>query len=698
MKETCSQCGLPLGRRPIRRAVEGREEAFCCYGCYLTLQITRERGEEGKAQTILLRLGLGIFFAVNVMMFSLPTYFPSIYPAEAAGLDSARFLFFLRVFLLVFSIPVLLLLGLPILWSSLRQMAQIAINVDVLIALGTFAAYGVSVYNTLRGAAEVYFDTASMLLVLVTLGRYLEARSRARASESLQGLLGQMPATARVLRGKKTAEVAVEEVAVGDRVRILPGESFPVDGLVEEGTGGVDESSLTGESEPVFKEPGAAVHSGTFSLDGTFVVRAERASKDSTAARLARLLEEAKRIKAPIQQAADRVAAVFVPAVMLLALAVFVYWGRRVGAEEALLTSLSVLVVSCPCALGIATPMALWLALGQAARRGILVRTGGVFEVLPRLRRIYFDKTGTLTSGTLRFSRAFIDPDAETDEPELLERVRALMAQSSHPMAASFLGATGNLGDPSPVRDFRSHPGLGIEGKVGSAAAPLIFVGSARFMQEQNQAMSTAMETAVAEAEASGESTALVGWCGRVRAALFFREELRPEVPSTLTALQRMGLGVGILTGDRKPLSRLFGDQVRGAEIHGGLLPEDKVAAITHSRGAQGPTAMVGDGLNDAAALAAADVGMAVGTGTDLTREAASVNFVGSDLAKIPWLLSYSRKVRHRIWGNLFWAFSYNLVAIGLATAGLLNPLIAALAMIFSSLFVVVNSQRLRRG
>jgi Cu2+-exporting ATPase/Cu+-exporting ATPase len=672
--ERCAQCGLPLARGAFRTRGEA---VFCCYGCYLVLQLTSQPGEEGKVQTIQIRLGLGLFFAMNVMVFNLPTYFPFVYPAaEAEG----GFLALLGTLSMIFALPVLLLLGLPILWQSARQLRRGAVEIDALIALGTFAAYGLSVYHAFGGGIHFYFDTASMLLVLVTLGRYWEARAKARVARALEGLLEQLPDQVTVVREGRELELPRAQVRPQDRVRVLPGQVFPADGVVEKGEGGVDESGLTGEAGPVYKEPGSSCSSGSFSLDGAFLLRVERPPDQSAAARIARLLAEAQRARAPVQRLADRIAAAFVPAVVGLALGVLAYWTAAAGLERGLLVCLAVLVVSCPCALGIATPLALWVGLGRAARRGVLVRSGEALELLARVRQVCFDKTGTLSTGRLEYLRA------AGAGPGDLGRISLLASQSPHPIGAGLRQQVAPAA--LPVAEFRLHPGLGVEGLVGSQR---LWVGSPRFMERAG--LTPDQELVAGQGE--GEVMALAAWEGRVRAALFFREELRPDAAAAVQALRGQGIEVQVLTGDLKALPPALQAGFPGVEFCTGLLPEGKVEAV-RARRRKGAVAMVGDGINDAPALAAADVGIAVGTGADLTREAAAVNVLGSELDRVPWLLAYARRVRRVVWGNLFWAFLYNLLALGLAVSGRLNPLIAALAMVLSSLFVIGNSRRLR--
>ncbi len=692
---SCAQCGLPLAGRGIRATIDGRERGFCCYGCSLVLQITRQHGDAGTAHALLIRLGLSAFFAMNAMVFSLPAYFPFFYPSSPTDPGEGGYLLILRVLSLALTTPVLLLLGLPILRESVRQVRRTPFTVDAFIALGAFAAFGLSAYSTIRGSAHVYFDTAAMLLVLVALGRYLEVSAKVKMSEGLRTLLDTVPQKATVLRNGTPQEVPTQDLRPGDQVRVLPGGAFPVDGVVIQGAAHVNESSLTGESRPVSKEVGDRVVAGTFNLDGSIVIQAERIAAESAAARIKRLLEEARTARGPTERLADSLAAAFLPGVLLLALGVFGVWLVWSGPAQALLASLSVLVVSCPCAFGIATPAATWTALGRAARRGILVRNGASLEVLGSLRHIFFDKTGTLTAGTLEYVGCFIHPDCPLPEAELLHRVAALQAQAPHPLAHAFLAAVGDPKAGQTLTDFRYHPGLGLEGTVGAEGGSHVFVGSARFMERMGLRLPPPIQDATDTEGSAGKTVVFVGWDGEVEAALIFQERIREEAARVLEGLRAMRIRSTVLTGDRAAPSSLLTHLSPDLEVKAGLLPQDKVHEVREGSRSGGPVAMVGDGINDAPALAAADVGIALGTGADLTREAADVNILDADLGKVLWIVEYARRVRRTIRGNLVWAFLYNGVALAFAAAGRLNPLIAAAAMIASSLFILWNSRRL---
>jgi Cu2+-exporting ATPase/Cu+-exporting ATPase len=691
----CAQCGLPLAGRGVRATIDGQTRSFCCYGCSLVLQITRQPGEAGSAHALLIRLGLSAFFAMNAMMFSLPAYFPFFYPTASADLGESGFLLVLRVLSLLLSLPVFFLLGVPILIQSLRQARQAACTVDALIAIGAFAGLGLSIWNTLRNSPHVYADTAAMLLVLVALGRYLEASAKLKTAEGLHTVLDQIPQKALRIQDGSSEEVLTSELLPGDQIRVLPGSGIPVDGQVIQGESSVDESSLTGESRPVFKATGSRVAASTIALDGHLVVETERAVAESTAARIARLLQEARLARGPSERLADRLAASFLPMVLLLSLGVFAFWCLHSGVETAWMACLSVLVVSCPCAFGIATPAATWTALGRAARHGILVKNGATLETLGAVQQAFFDKTGTLTTGTPSFTGAVVHPECPLPEPEILQRVAVLQSLVPHPIAQAFILAVGEPKSDQTVADFRYHPGLGLEGRVGEAGQPHLVVGSARLMARAGLQLDGTLQQLVNGEGPTGATVVFVGWDGRVQAALFFRETVRPEAGSTLEGLQSLGVRVSILTGDRAVPAPTLGYLPASVQVKAGLMPEDKVRILRTARTAERSVAMVGDGINDAPALAAADVGIAVGTGADLTREAADVNVLSPDLGKVLWIIQYARKLRRTVRGNLFWAFAYNGVAIAFAAAGRLNPLVAAAAMIASSLFILWNTRRL---
>jgi Cu2+-exporting ATPase len=678
----CGHCGLPLGRRPVRATIDGAPIVCCCYGCVLAHQVTRAYGEAGHAAGIYVRLGLGVFFAINVMMVSMPAYVPYVYGAAAAPLDGPLFQL-LRVLAIAFTAPVLVLLGWPIVASAWQGLRHGIANTDALIVLGTVAAYVLSIVNTLAGRPAVYFDTAAMLLVLVTVGRYLEATAKAEAGAAVRARLVSLPPLAARERAAGDVEsVTPEALAVDDVVRVGPGVAFPSDGVVVAGTGDVDEAMLTGESWPVVKEPGSAIAGGTCSVDGVFRVRITRAVRDGTAARIADLLNAALRERAPWQRIADRAARYLVPVVVAIAALAAAFWMRTDGIERGLLVGLAVLVVACPCGLGIATPVAAWTGLAAAARRGVVVRSAAALERAAAVRTVVFDKTGTLTTRAPRL--AAIEPAAGVEPAHVLARAAALAGALQHPLAVAITAAADGAASP-PVTDVRSIPGRGARGLVGGVP---VVIGSAEFVAEM-------LGSAVAERNDTGPIVHVVER-DHVIGVLRFAEQPRPEAAGALAALRRLGVRVLLATGDRQA-SAVVPALIPTADVALGLLPEQKMRRVRALRATAGPIAMVGDGVNDAPALASADLGIAVAGATDLTRVNADVAILGDDLGRVAWLVAHARRTSRVARQNIAWAFAYNAVAIGLAAAGRLGPLVAAVAMLGSSLAVVANARRLAR-
>jgi heavy metal translocating P-type ATPase len=454
----------------------------------------------------------------------------------------------------------------------------------------------------------------------------------------------------------------------------------------------VNEASITGEAEPAFKESGASVFSGTVSLDGRLVIRAIGVGEDRMMARLVRLLRDALSRRAPVQRLADRVSAIFVPLTALIAVAAFVFWSWRGGTGQGLLVALAVLLVACPCALGVATPLAIWAGMGRAAEGGVLIRSAEVLEKLSGVKVIFFDKTGTLTKGTLQLQDVKAGEGVAVES--VIERAVSLETASEHSLGRAMVSyAHQHRIAPKPIRDFRALPGLGVRGFIEESDTA---IGSGRFMERLGWRVSQALTSERTRLEAEGRTVTLVGWGGEVYGLLAFAEAVRPEAPETVKQLIASGLAVEGLTGDDRPAGEALARHL-GIRVHANLLPEDKERLIGETRERLGPVAMVGDGLNDAPALARADVGIALGCGVDVTRETADASLIGSDLRQVAWTLELARETYRTIRQNLWWAFFYNVLGIALALAGVLHPIVSAIAMVVSNLFVVGNSLRLAR-
>ena len=693
----CTHCGLPLGRSPVRGTVAGEPGRFCCVGCLLAMQVTRARGDSGAASSLLVRLGLAIFFAMNVMMTSMSSYVPHVYGGTAdVALDGPLFAV-LRVLAACFALPVLGILGGPIVraaWSALRRGRA---SSDVLVMIAVVAAYGLSLRNAIVGRSEIYFDTAVMLLIFVTAGRWLEAKARAEAGRAIRTVLAPRPSRARRIDGRGDAlDVAPDELLPGELVEVVPGASFPTDGVVVRGEAAVDESALTGESRPVLKAPGDAVAGGTCSIDGLLRVRVTARAADSAAARIAAMIDDARRERTAAERLADRVAGVLVPVVLVIALAAGAWWTYRVGLDRGVLVAVAVLVVACPCALGIATPVVVAAGLASAVRRGVVVRSAALLERAANAVRVVFDKTGTLTESVPRLVEIRMVPDARTgvgtavtghDERALLETVATLERDVAHPLARAVLAAASERGiAPGNAGDVRIVPGRGVRGVV---AGRELFVGRAE---------DVLLPPALRAPDDADGLLAVVVVDGRPLALLRFAERARPGAAEAVAELARLRVPVSVLSGDRSP-EAIAPSIVPTDAVALGLSPEEKVARLRDLRAARrrpdDALVMVGDGINDAPALAAADLGIAVAGATDLARLTADVVVLGGGLAAVPWLVAHARRVRRVARQNLAWAFGYNAAAVVLAATGALTPLVAALAMLTSSLAVVANARRI---
>jgi Cu+-exporting ATPase len=589
-------------------------------------------------------------------------------------------------------------------WAELRHAAP---GMSTLVALGSSAAYAYSVAVVLApgifpvGTAHLYFEAAAAIVTLVLLGRYLESRARGRTSEALRSLAALRPPTALVLRDGERRTVPAAEVVPGDRILVRPGERIPVDGIVVEGTSWVDESMITGEPLPTAKRPGAAVIGGTLNDTGAFELRATRVGADSVLARIVRMVEEAQAGKPPIQHLADRIARVFVPVVLALALATFVVWllaAPPPALELALVAAVSVLVVACPCAMGLATPTAILVGTGRAAELGILFRRGGALERLARADTVLLDKTGTLTAGRPELVELHV---VDADEREVLALVAAAERASEHPLGRAIVAAAETRGlEPRRVESFRADPGRGLEAHVDGRA---VHVGSERYMERLGIATGALADRA-ALAAAAGRTPVWAASDGRLAALLAVADPLKPGSVEAVRELRALGLEVRLVTGDDERTARAVAEAVGIDSVAAGALPDDKVAEVERLQRAGRRVAFVGDGINDAPALARADVGVALGTGTDIAAEAGEVILMSGDPRPLVAAWRLARRTLRTIELNFFWAYAYNVALIPLAAGALypafgvlLDPMLAAAAMSLSSLFVVTNSLRLRR-
>jgi heavy metal translocating P-type ATPase len=571
-------------------------------------------------------------------------------------------------------------------WRQLRLGAS---SMDTLISLGTTVAW-VSSAVALFTRGSIYFETAAVVTALILLGEWLEERSRGAASAAVSKLLELGVKSARYEDGR---EAPIAEVKLGDRLLVRPGDKIPLDGEVVSGESAVDESMLTGESLPAAKLPGDLVYGATVNGTGALVIRVVKIGEDTVLAQIVRLVRDAQAKKAPIARLADVISGIFVPAVVVIAVLTFVGWWLASGsAAVAIIPAVAVLVIACPCALGLATPVAIMVGSGVAAARGILVKNGESFERAKLVDVIVFDKTGTLTVG--RPVVTDVVAFGGRSESEVLAPAAALEAQSEHPVAAAVLAAarTRDL-DLPPVADFRSFPGRGVQGTI--LGRP-VFVGNDRITEERLKIGPGVME-AFERLESEGKTVVRVSAAGEVIGLLAVADTVKPDAAPAVTALRRVGLEVVMLTGDNARVAQGVGRTLGITEVVAGVLPDGKEAEIRRLQAVGRHVAFVGDGVNDAPALAAADLGIALGTGTDVAIEAGGIVLVNGSPAKVVEALKISRRTFRTIRENLFWAFGYNVAMIPLAAFGRLNPMWAAAAMSLSSVTVILNALRLRR-
>ena len=671
-------------------------------------QSEAQRLRQAETRDLLVRFGTAGFLSSQLMIYSVALY-AGYFQGMAPGMKIK-----LEVLAMLLTVPVVFYSGMPILRSGLPGLKILRFNMDSLIAIGALSAFLYSVYGLFTGG-QVFFDTAAMLITLILLGRFIESSAKARAAETI-GLLAELvPAEATIViedGGQDTRRrVPVGSLKPGVLVEVLPGEKFPVDGMVERGETEADESLLTGEAMPVYKGTGAEVVGGSQNLYGSVVVRAINTGRDTMLSGIIRAVEDAQLSKPRIQGLADRVAGVFVPVILVLALLTISYYlASGTPFPVAMMIGISVLVIACPCSLGLATPLAVLVYSLMASSKGILIKNGESAELASGIKHVVFDKTGTLTTGSLSLSLSLsmalegflASPSAGLDDNEIIRLAASVEAHSEHPLGMAIVSAAkerfameGSEGfSPYEASGFRALPGKGVTARVDGRD---ISIGNSSLMDENGLVLNEFFDKSVSEAATSGETVIYMGWDGLVKAIFMVSDTLRPEAMEAVEKLKALGCRVSVLSGDSSATVESVSARAGADDAIGEILPDEKRqrVAVLQSHEA---VLMVGDGINDAPALTEAAVGVAMGRGTDIAMESAGVVLLRDDLRLVPYFISLSRRSFQIIRQNIFWAFFYNIVALPLAMAGMLHPIVAAGAMAASSLVVVGNSLRIRKA
>lgn len=680
----CSYCSLP-----VAGVVLPGDKAYCCFGCRFAAAVTGATGDQGEARWMATSLGLSVFCTMNVVMLTMALWSYAASPRSAFELGLADFL---RYGALLFTSPVLLLLGRPLGINAFEQLRRGAMSTDLLLLTGVIAAYAVSVVSTIRATGHVYYEVACVILVLVTLGRWLEATGRLQASAALDELERLIPDTIRCIDSSGATTMTLRgDVTVGQFVRVLPGERIPVDGRVTRGRGVVDEQFFTGECVPAEKQLGDTVLGGSLNLEGDLILEVTALASAGALGRLVDAVRSARLKRGRYQILADRWSQWFFPLIAVLSLMTFVVHGLRSGWESGLLTAMSVILIACPCALALATPLAIWAALATAARRGVLFRSGEALERLSGIRAVRWDKTGTLTTGTPSVRNLLCEDESE--RPIVEDCAADLVAGSTHIYSAAIRRHLEETSCLSMLSEVETVPGRGL--RMHLPTIGVISLGSLSFMADSGLSAGPVLSAELSRAGVADASYVWIGWQGQIRGTFVLEESLRPEAAAAIESCRGLNLDLAVLTGDRRERA-LRWQQELNLPVVAELLPEQKLAEIRLAHERCGSVAMVGDGLNDAPALAAADIGIAMGCGADVTRDSADVCLLPNDLRLVPWAIRFSRRTISTIRQNLGWSFGYNGIGVIVAACGWLHPAVAAVLMVVSSLFVLGNSLRLR--
>lgn len=711
--DTCDYCGLPLAARagPGNDLAAGEPE-YCCFGCRFAAAVAGAGGETGQARSLLTRLGIAIFFTMNVMMFALTLWTEDVY-GGTRFMDQSQAIVLHQVFryvCLLSTLPVLLLLGGPLAENVLSQPRLLPRSTDTLLLLGVSAAFAYSMLSVLRGSGHIYFEVCCVVLVAVTLGRWFEATGKLQTTAALRSLEALVPDQVRIVTSAPDSSsqerwIPTVEVQVGDEVLVLAGERIPVDGTVTVGTAAVDQQLITGESDPAGVSPGDFVYAGSLNLDGRLQVRAVAPSGSAAIDEIVTAVTAAAATKERYGRIADRVSRIFLPVVVCVALITAGYWIVRGQPSIGILRGLAVVVISCPCALALATPMAIWSCYGRAAKSGVIIRRADILDQLRQVTKVCVDKTGTLTTGRVTLSQVICTAGITIDNP-WLQQIGVELAQSTnHPMAQAVLSAFPSCSSRLTLHDLRSVAGRGVVAHWSHVTDPVLaaapaqgvaYLGNFRWMEEHQQQLTPELAQAIEQSQAQGQSITLLAWSGHVQAAFIADEEIRPSTTTMLVFFAGRGIPVHLLTGDHGLRAARLASELR-IEADGDLLPSEKARKIAEWQAAGHHVLMIGDGVNDAPALAVADISLAMGCGAEISRHTSDICLLSNDLSQIPLLFQLAADTIATIRWNLIWAFAYNTLALPLALIGWVNPIVAAIAMVVSSLMVVGNSLRLAR-
>ncbi|MCL5022791.1 MAG: heavy metal translocating P-type ATPase [Nitrospirae bacterium] len=651
---------------------------------YATSQV--EENLEREKRDLLVRFGTASFFSMQLMLYT-----TALYAGYFQGIEPLYKKVF-EVIAAFLAAPVMFYCGYPFLKNTARGLGNRAFTMDTLVFLGSFSAYAYSIGALFTGG-EVYFDTSAMIITLILLGRYMEAGAKSRATQTISSLFSLQSKEARLLKagGNGAVTVPVSSLKPGDRLEVIPGEKIPIDSTVIGGNSEVNEAMITGEAMPVGKERGGEVFGGTLNLSGRLLIEVKRTAGDTVLARIIRAVEDAQARKAPLQKTADRVVGWFVPAIIGISIATFFFrLAGASGATAALMNAISVVVIACPCALGLATPLAVFIGSSSLSSKGILVKGGDIIESVARSDFVCFDKTGTLTAGTPSLIKVF---PYGTEKQTLHVLAASLEKYSGHSIAKAIRKGVEDC-DLCSVEAFRAHPGRGVEGvREGVRLA----AGNIPFLESLGVVIGEGGEKDFLSLSAGGDTVTGFAVGKEFKGWFVISDELRPEAPAVIESVKRLGRRVGLLTGDQRAVAENIGERAGIPVVDAEVLPLEKAARIRQFKESGRRVVMVGDGINDAPALTEADVGVAFGNATDVAIESAGVVLMRNDLRLVPAMIALSGKTLAVIRQNLFWAFSYNIIAIPLAVSGMIHPILSAAFMASSSLIVVGNSLRLRR-